>query len=211
MRALLRTVFVALALIVIAGVAGVWWIDSRGFGAREQPSRAEEMFARRLRDLAVPERVRDLKNAAPDTAESLRSGMEHYADHCAVCHANDGSGETQMGRGMYPKVPDMRLQTTQSLADGELYYIIEEGVRFTGMPGWGDGTKEGAIASWELVRFIRHLPKLSAEEKAEMERLNPVSRAQIERERQEREFLEGKGATKPSPPLKPPHSGHRHE
>ena len=211
MRALLRTVFVALALVVIAGVVALWWIDARGFGAREQPSRAEEAIARRLRALAVPDRVRDLKNAAPDTPESLRSGMEHFADHCASCHANDGSGDTAMGKGMYPKVPDMRLAATQSLSDGELYYIIEEGVRFTGMPGWGDGTKEGAIGSWELVRFIRRLPNLSAAEKAEMEKLNPVySRAQLERELQSAASTGQKPAA-PQPAV-PPHShkGHKH-
>jgi len=209
MRAVLLTVVVMAALVAIAAAVAVWWIDDRGFGAREEPSRAEAAIARRLRDLAVPDRVRGLTNAAPDTPESLRSGMEHFADHCAVCHANDGSGETQMGRGMYPKTPDMRLAATQSLTDGELYYIIEEGVRFTGMPAWGEGTKDSAIASWELVRFIRHLPKLTAEERADMERLNPISRAQIERERAEQESLE-KGAPRPPAPAPKPHGAHRH-
>lgn len=210
MRAVLRTLLILIVLLVIAAGVAYWWIDSRGFSARERSSRAEEFIAQRLREMAMPERVRDLRNAAPDTPESLRSGMEHFADHCAICHANDGSGETEMGRGMYPKPPDMRLQATQSLTDGELYYIIEEGIRFTGMPGWGDGTKEGAMGSWELVRFIRRLPKLTAEEKTEMERLNPVSRAQVEREREEERFLEGK-ETAPSKPPARQQGGHRHD
>lgn len=67
----------------------------------------------------------------------------------------------------------MRRPTTQDLSDGELFYVIESGVRLTGMPAWGGpGSAEG---SWHLVHFIRHLPALSAADKAEMERLNPKS------------------------------------
>src|SRR5215204_5096493 len=84
--------------------------------------------------------------------------MAHFADHCAVCHGNDGRGDTEMGRGLYPKAPDMRLDATQQLSDGELFYIIEHGIRFTGMPGWRTGTTAGEESSWHLVRFIRHLP-----------------------------------------------------
>ena len=91
----------------------------------------------------------------PASPESVKKGLEHFADHCAMCHANDGSGAAEMGRGLYPRVPDMRLPATQSLTDGELFYIIENGVRLTGMPAWGTGTPEGEEATWHLVRFIR--------------------------------------------------------
>ena len=67
-------------------------------------------------------------------------GRAHFADHCASCHGNDGRGNTEMGRNLYPKAPDMRQSGTQHLSDGELYWIIENGVRLTGMPAWGDGS-----------------------------------------------------------------------
>ena len=65
----------------------------------------------------------------------IAEGRDHFADHCATCHANDGSGNTEMGRGLYPKAPDMRLPATQNLSDAELFYIIENGVRLTGHAG----------------------------------------------------------------------------
>jgi Copper binding periplasmic protein CusF len=69
--------------------------------------------------------------------------------------------------------PDMRLAATQGLTDGELHYVIHNGVRFTGMPAGGtEGSDED---SWKLVLFIRHLPQLSAEELRDMEMLNPKS------------------------------------
>ena len=104
---------------------------------------------------------------------------------------NDGSGNTEMGRSLYPKAPDMRLPRTQELSDGEIFYFIENGIRLTGMPGWSTGTPEGERASWQLVHFIRRLPKLTPEDLAAMELFNPVSRQQIEEEKKVEDFLKG--------------------
>ena len=97
-----------------------------------------------------------------------------------------------MGKQMYPKTPDMTLATTQSLSDGELFSIIENGVRLTGMPGFGSGTAESAYGSWTLVHFIRHLPKLAPEEMAEMEKPNPKSPEEWQEMQEEEAFLAGK-------------------
>jgi mono/diheme cytochrome c family protein len=80
-------------------------------------------------------------------AEMREQGRNHWADHCATCHANNGSGETEIGRSLYPKAPDMRGPETQSLSDGELYYIIRNGVRMTGMFDY---------ETWMLAAFIRN-------------------------------------------------------
>jgi hypothetical protein len=114
-----------------------------------------------------------------------------------------------MGRNLYPKAPDMRLARTQDLSDGEIFYIIENGVMLTGMPGWSTNSPEGERASWQLVHFIRRLPSLTPEDLAEMERHKPMSRSQFEEERQVEEFLKG-GEPPPgntSPP--DPHAGHK--
>ena len=118
--------------------------------------------------------------------------MAHWADHCATCHANDGSGKTSIGRSLYPPAPDMREPSTQTLSDGELFYVIERGVPFTGMPAWGTGTPGGEEDSWKLVHFIRHLPKLTPADLADMEKLNPKSAGQIEMEHQIQDFLKGR-------------------
>jgi mono/diheme cytochrome c family protein len=117
--------------------------------------------------------------------------MEHFADHCATCHANDGSGNNAIGKGLYPKPPDMRQAATQNLSDGELYYIIHNGVRFTGMPAFGppDGSED--VDSWKLVRFIRHLPQITDNELARMKEMNPKSPADLKEEEDIQRFLEG--------------------
>ena len=87
--------------------------------------------------------------------------------------------------------PTCGWRDTQKLSDGELYYIIHNGVRWTGMPAWGEAANDNDQDSWKLVLFIRHLPNLSAEEIREMERFNPRSDAEREEEKEEQEFLNG--------------------
>jgi mono/diheme cytochrome c family protein len=140
-------------------------------------------------------------NPVAATEDNLRDGMLHFADHCAICHGNDGSCDTMMGSGLYPKPPDLRLAETQTLSDGELFWIIENGVRFTGMPAFS--TRHSSPEdSWKLVLFIRHLPQLTAEERIEMERNNPKSPADLLEEQQENDFLNGKT---PAPPAESHH------
>lgn len=191
MKAFIRA-FVVLVLIavVVAGIV-VYSIARRGLSTRMEPSQAEEFIARTMRRLATPSAIRAMKNQVQPTEAVLTEGLEHYADHCAVCHANNGSGDTEIGRGLYPRPPDMRASATQELTDGELFSIIENGIRLTGMPAWGTGTPEGERASWVLVHFIRHLPTLTEEEIARMEGLNPKSSEQWREEEEARRFLAG--------------------
>ena len=187
-----RKIFVVVVVIVLASAAlFAKWILHDGLSARTTPSWLETVLARNARGLSLPKGAREAKNAVADSAEVQRDARLHFADHCAVCHGNDGSGDTMMGRGMYPKPPDLRAEHTQKLSDGELFWIIENGVRFTGMPAFGGGEHAKPEDSWKLVRLIRHLPQLTAEERMEMERYNPKGPEDREEEQQEDEFLKG--------------------
>ena len=191
LKRLVRLTVMVLAVIGAGALAGGLMLASRGISARSDPGAVETAVARRLRAVAIPRSARALANPLPRTSERLEAGFSHFADHCAVCHANDGSGQTELGRGLYPRAPDMRSAATQTLADGELFYIIENGVKLTGMPAWGNGTPEGETASWHLVGFIRHLPQLTVEELERMKTLNPKAPGdEIDPE----EFLKGTDA-----------------
>jgi mono/diheme cytochrome c family protein len=161
-----------------------------------------------MRHWAAPSDLRGRKNPVPLTPEVIAEGRAHFADHCFICHGNDGKGLSGMGRQMYPKTPDLTLVATQQLSDGELFSIIENGVRLTGMPGFGNGTAESAAGSWTLVHFIRHLPKLSPEEIGEMEKLNPKSPEEWQQTQQEAAFLAGGDASSTPAPTSTTHSHH---
>jgi mono/diheme cytochrome c family protein len=163
--------------------------QAHGFSALEAPSAVERWIATTARNLSTPDAAMRTVNPVPDTPEVLAEGRAHWADHCASCHANNGSGDTELGKHLYPPAPDMRTATTQSKPDGQLFAIIQKGIRMSGMPGWGaDGHEE---ASWQLVRFIRHLPHLTEQEELDMRKLNPKSPDEIEEEQEENTFLNG--------------------
>lgn len=194
-----RRLIAVVVLLALLGAVGYGWsLVRRGFSAHDQPSALESLVARTARSLAVPASYRNLNNPYPATHENLRDGLEHFADHCAVCHANNGSGDTRFGQGMYPKTPDMRQALTQEKTDGELYYTIQNGIRLSGMPAFGEKNRTDDESTWKLVLFIRHLAKLTPEDLREMERLNPKSRADFEQEQLEEEFLRGEEPKQPA-------------
>jgi mono/diheme cytochrome c family protein len=187
-----KIVMAAATVVILGGVSATWFIVGRGFSARDEPTALEAFVARQVRGLALPSDARDAPNPVPESGEVIAEAMAHYADHCALCHANDGSGDTSIGRGLYPKPPDLRLPATQKMTDGELFYIIHNGVRLTGMPAFG--TQDSAdqdTDSWKLVHFIRHLPNITVEELGSMKEMNPKSRHQLDEEEAIRRFLEG--------------------
>jgi mono/diheme cytochrome c family protein len=187
----------ALSICVVAVVTGtIVLMQSRGLSAREQPMGIESWAAHWARTAALPFGASTRTNPIPKTPEVLAEARAHWADHCALCHANDGSGDTLMGKRMYPPAPDMRQPETQRLTDGELFYIIQNGIRLTGMPAWG-GSAHDEEDSWKLVHFIRHLPELTFEEKKEMEKLNPKSPEDRKEEEEEEKFLKGEDTNAP--------------
>jgi hypothetical protein len=136
MRGLIWMVAGAIALCIAVGTACAvflkTWAD--GFSARAQPSVLEGWVERQARSMALPADARTRGNPIGDSPEFLAEAPAHWADHCAVCHSNNGSGVAEMGKHMYPPAPDMRQPDTQNLSDGELFYIIQNGIHITGMP-----------------------------------------------------------------------------
>jgi len=185
----------AAGLIILAAVAvALMLFVRRGFSTRTSPSAPEAWIATTLREVSIPRQYKDMRNPLDCSPEALTAAKEHWADHCATCHANNGSGESMLGKTMYPRPPDMRQPATQLQSDGELFYTINNGVRLSGMPAFGpsgDPSGDNANDSWKLVCFIRHLPKLTPAEADEMQKLNPKTPADLEEERQEAEFLNG--------------------
>jgi mono/diheme cytochrome c family protein len=185
-RLILAVVVIVLLVVIITG-----WIEIRhGFRARDNPTVLEAFVARKVRMMAIPREAKNENNPYAPVPDTLTEARHHFADHCALCHGNDGRGNTTIGRNLYPKAPDMRLAATQNLTDGELYYIIHNGIRLSGMPAWGEAHAKDED-SWKLVLFIRHLPKLTPKEEKDMERYNPKSAAEHSEEEEEEQFLKG--------------------
>jgi mono/diheme cytochrome c family protein len=169
-KTLLRALLLTLALFGVAAAAGLLAFARAGISARTEPAPLEAWAARSARHLLVPDAARARANPAEASATALDRAGDHYADHCAICHGRDGRGDTRLGRGLHPRVPDLTRDETQRLSDGELFWIIENGVRLTGMPAWGEETPDDDGHAWELVHWIRRLAKLTPEEIEAMEK-----------------------------------------
>jgi cytochrome c553 len=154
------------AVLVFAGYFGVR-ILLHGFTTAAEPSHLETIVARAARNFAIPRKARLEPNPWKATPDVLKDARESYIGRCVVCHAPDGSGQTNVGPNLYPRVPDLRLPQTQNLTDGQLRYIIRSGVPLTGMPGWAKPHDEQSDDSWKLVLFIRSLGSLTKEERAQ--------------------------------------------
>ncbi len=188
----------ALAVSALVLAFGLW-IFQGGFTAQAVVTPLESRLASVALQHSIPVEYHKMTNQMADTPEYMHEGMEHFADHCASCHANNGSGDTMFGRGLNPRPPDLRLAATQHKSDGDLYYIIEHGVRMTGMPAFGQPGGGHSHGSWNLVTFIRHLPQLTPQEELQMQGMNPVTPSEMKEQQAEEEFLNGtnnKGGSK---------------
>ncbi|HSN04966.1 MAG TPA: cytochrome c [Nitrospira sp.] len=198
-----------LILVFFGGLALLGWLGyqlfTTGFSAKAEPHALEVFMARQVRYLAIPLEHRNKANPVPVTPEVLQDGLAHFADHCATCHANDGSGRTPIGKNVYPKAPDLRERATQNMSDGELFWVIHHGIRFTAMPAWGEGDPEQDFDSWKLVHFIRHLPQLTPQELDRMKSLNPKTQHELDEAAAFDKFLQGDDSAAPAA-----ESGHHH-
>jgi mono/diheme cytochrome c family protein len=128
--------------------------------AHKRPSRAETTLANTAKDVVIPIEAGMKKNPLPETDEVSSQGRQVFLASCALCHGADGRGETPIGLNMYPPAMDMTSPHVQHWSDAELFWIIENGVRLTGMPSWQSSISEDD--TWKLARFIHNLPRLDA-------------------------------------------------
>jgi mono/diheme cytochrome c family protein len=155
----LRDAVITILLLAMVGVAAAVLVVRRGgLAASAEPGRLERLVAGRLVRLAIPADADRQQNPLGGQADVWRQAREHYLDHCAVCHGRDAKGHTEMGANMYPKVPDLTSAEVQRRSDGALFYIIQNGVRWTGMPAWKK--EHSPEDTWKLVAFIRKAPTL---------------------------------------------------
>lgn len=137
MRILINA-WAALSLVVFVAIAitgAVLW--SEGFSSRPRPSDLEAAVAMKAYDSATPAKYESMKNPLEAKGVDLIEADGHYEEHCAMCHADNGGGQTQFHGIMYPRPANLLSDDTQEMSDGEIYWVIKNGVRWAGMPAFG--------------------------------------------------------------------------
>jgi mono/diheme cytochrome c family protein len=132
----------------------------QGCTADKQPSQGETNLANAAKDVTIPLEAGKMQNPLPDTDEIASQGREVFLGSCAQCHGADGRADTSLGRSMAPPAMDLTSQHVQHWTDAELFWIIQNGVRLTGMPAWKSSIS--GTDSWKLARYIHSIPRVDA-------------------------------------------------
>lgn len=128
--------------------------------AHKKPSTVEATLANIAKDIVIPIEAENLKNPLPVDQQVVAKGRDLYVQSCAVCHGPDGHGQTSLGLAMYPPAMDLTSPHVQHWREAELFWIIQNGVRLTGMPSWKNSISPED--TWKLVVFIYELPKTNS-------------------------------------------------
>jgi len=162
-------VFLGMVLaFVLALVVGAAFILTGSFNtsAAKPPGGLEKAVARLTLNRSVARRAPKAANplSGPDV---VRAGLAHYREMCVTCHGAPGVDASEAGDGLNPPAPDLTLPGVQARSDGELFWIVQQGIRMTGMPAFGPTHKDPEI--WKIVAFLRHLPQLTKDEQAALQ------------------------------------------
>ena len=146
--------------LMLGAISAMLVILLQGCAAGKHPSPEETNLANAAKDVTIPLEAGKMKNPVPETDEVVSQGQEVFLGSCAQCHGPEARGDTNIGRNMYPPAMDLSSPHVQHWSDAELFWIIQNGVRLTGMPSWKSSISDND--TWKLARFIHKLPRLGA-------------------------------------------------
>ena len=162
MRFLRDAIISIVVVVLVIWIAAYARLRAGALSADVQPGAIERAVAARIVRLSIPRDADRQSNPFAADTSAWRGAVDHYEDHCAACHGRDGRGRTDIGENMYPRVPDLADARIQAMSDGALFHIIQNGVRWTGMPAWK--REHSPEETWRLVSLIRKVPSLTPEE-----------------------------------------------
>jgi mono/diheme cytochrome c family protein len=146
------------ALLVAFG--GVYMYVKKGylsFDADQAPTQFEEHTAMAAVDAATDKRAGEAKNPLTADDATLAAGAKLYLDHCAGCHGVPSNPESTFAKSFNPEVPSF-FKDAPDMSDTQNFYIIQHGIRWTGMPAWKQTMND--TQTWQVVTFLSHIEKL---------------------------------------------------
>ena len=152
-----RWILAAVLIVVLSGLVVIFAFTQFDLSALQSPGQAETFLATQAKRILIYKNSRSGIPSPPDNLQaSIEQGETLYGTDCGMCHGSDGHTLSDNGRWMYPRASDLTSPSVQQNSDPELFWIVKNGIRFSGMPGFGKVESDEHI--WDLVRYIRTLP-----------------------------------------------------
>lgn len=160
----MKTLRILLALLILFAGFGIWFVASGRYdvAADQSPAKWEEALFGAIKDRSVAHRASQI--AVPDLggAAQLQMGYEAFRVHCVTCHGAPGLAPDPMAMGLHPMPPGLDFPRVQDASDAELFWIVKNGLKHTGMPSFSMSLSEEQI--WGVVAFLRRLPQLDPDQ-----------------------------------------------
>lgn len=125
-----------------------------------------DSFLASVSDKSVEKHAPQKANPLANDPGAAGAGLLHYKASCLSCHGAKDIDTAEFAKGLNPGPPMLDMKDSQKLSDGELFWVVSNGIRSTGMPAFSPTHKENEI--WQIVAFVRHLPKLTDDEIARL-------------------------------------------
>jgi mono/diheme cytochrome c family protein len=151
-----RIKITAIVLVFVLFVGGLTAFQFN-LSALPEPDRIETLLATKGKHFLIRKASRgEIPPPPADAKASLVEGDKLFGVECSECHGESGRKPTDAGRWMYPRGADLGSSEVQKYSDRELFWIVKNGIRLSGMPAFGRVESDEHI--WDLVRFVRTLP-----------------------------------------------------
>ncbi len=150
---LLKGLLILVAIVVIIIAVAAYCLSQFNLSALPNPGATETSMANWTKAWLIGRAVRQ---SPPPPAPATRADASMaFSMECAQCHGQDGRMPTDIGGGMYPRASDLGSARVQRYSDAELFWIIKNGIRLSGMPAFGRVHSDTQI--WNFVRYVRTL------------------------------------------------------
>ena len=148
----------AVIVVLVVLIAVIYGLAKANISALPEPGPLETTVAARVRNWLIARAARSVPHPiVQDNAASISKGKALYSMDCASCHGRDAIAPSPIGRAMYPRVPKLGSPMVQRLSDRELFWVIANGIRLSGMPSFAHINTRREI--WQLTYYVRSLGK----------------------------------------------------
>ena len=153
-----RLVIVGSGVLVVAAAAAA--SSQFTLSALPEPGRMETHLAIKVKHYLVHRGSREgIPSEPSDLQASIKEGDRLFGTECGNCHGASGHNPTDAGRWMYPRASDLTSSDVQSYSDREIFWIVKNGIRLSGMPAFGKVETDEHI--WNLTVHVRMLGRPS--------------------------------------------------